>query len=305
LSLKTYLRELNDRSKPLVSSRLANLSNLSKEGLKLFLETWDRMDTERRRQIVSHLVELADENCKLNFDDIFFVGLQDADEVVQAKSVEGLWECESRSLIDRLITLLREDSKESVRAAAATALGKFAMLAELGKLRPEDGAKVESELFAVIDHPKEKSEVKRRAIEAIAPLSQPRVRGTIQQAYESDDARMRVSAIYAMGRSADPVWLPTLVRELGNTDAEMRFEAAVACGELGEEGAVSYLARLVDDLDNQVQLSAIAALGKIGSSEAEAALRKCLNHPNEYIHQAVVEAMEERVFDKDPFSFEF
>lgn len=305
MSLKTYLREVSNESKPLVPSKLDNLSSLSPEELKLFVEAWAQMDIGRQRQIVSYLIELAEGNCQLNFDNIFFVGLQDPDEIVRVKSIEGLWECESRWLIDCLITILKEDSKELVRAAAATALGKFAMLAELNKLRPEDGAKIESELLAVIDHPNEKIEVRRRAIEAIAPLSQPRVKQIIQDTYESNDARMRISAIYAMGRSADPVWLPTLVRELGSTDADMRFEAAVACGELGEEGAVSYLVKLVDDLDSQVQLSAIAALGKIGGSEAEAALRECLNHPSYYVCQAAGEAMEELLFVKDPFSLEF
>lgn len=300
-----YLEELSDISKPLAPSKLANLSSLSSGKLRLFLQTWAGMDIGRRRQIINHLTELAEENCQLDFNDIFFAGLEDTDEQVRIKSIEGLWECESRWLIDRFIALLREDSKESVRAAAATALGRFVMLAELEKLRPEDGAKVASELFSVIDYPGEKTEVKRRAIEAIAPLGQPRVKKIIQEAYESEDARMRVSAIFAMGRSADPVWLPTLVRELGNTDAEMRFEAAVACGELGEEGAVSYLVRLVDDVDSQVQLSAITALGRIGGGEAEAALRECLNHPSEHIRQAAEEAMGELIFDKDPFSFEF
>ena len=305
MSLKRYLDEIGDNSKRLVSSKLANLSGLSPEELRLFLEAWAGMDIERRRQIASQLVELAEENCKLNFDDIFLACLDDPDEIVRVKSIEGLWECESRSLIDRLIALLREDSKELVRAAATLALGKFAMLAELEELRPEDGAKVENVLLAVIDDDEKMIEVKRRAIEAIAPLSRPRVKEIIQQAYESDDVRMRVSAIYAMGRNSDPAWLPTLLRELGSTDAEIRFEAAVACGELGEEGAVPYLLRLIDDLDSQVQLSAIAALGQIAGSEAEAALRECLNHPNEHIRQAAGEAVEGLLFDRDPLSFGF
>lgn len=305
MSLQRYLAEISDNNQRLVSSKMTNLSSLSPEELRLFLEAWAGMDIERRRQIMGYLVELAEENCKLNFDDIFLACLEDGDEIVRVKSIEGLWECEHRSLIDRFITLLREDSEESVRSAAATALGKFAMLAELEQLRPEDGAKVESALLDVIDDDEKVIEVKRRAIEAIAPLSRPRVKEIIQQAYESDDISMQVSAIYAMGRNSDPDWLPTLVKELGSTDDEMRFEAAVACGELGDEGAVPHLVRLVDDLDSQVQLCAIAALGLIGGSEAEAALRECLNHPNEHIRLIAGEAMEEMASEKDPFSFEF
>ncbi len=303
MSLESYFAEIGNSKKHLVVSKLANLSTLSSEELRLFMETWVKIDVDRQRQIVGHLVELAEENPNLNFDDIFIACLHDPDETVRIKSIDGLWECESCSLIDSFITLLREDSKESVRAAAAMALGKFAMLAELGKLRPEHRLKVERVLLAIIDDQEEDIEVVRRAIEAIAPISLPRVKEIIQQAYSSDDDNMRVSAIYAMGKNSDPAWLTTLLRELGSADTEMRYEAAEACGELGEEDAVPHLSRLIHDLDSQVSLSAIAALGKIGGSEAEDILRECLTHSDEHIRQAAGEALEELGFEKDPLSF--
>jgi HEAT repeat protein len=303
LSLERYLDELSDEDKPLISSSLANLSSLSPDELTLFLKAWSGMDRARQRQIVNKLVGLAEENLTLNFDDIFRACLGDPDEEVRVKAIEGLWECEDRSLIDPLITLLRDDRKEAVRAAAAMALGKFALLAELEKLRPEDGAKVEQALLTVIDDREEQLEVRRRAVEAIAPLSLPKVTEIIQEAYQSDDARMRVSALYAMGRSGDPAWLPILIGELSSLDAEMRFEAAGACGQLGEEEAVPYLIRLIHDIDSQVQLSAIAALGNIGGIEAEEALRECLEHPEERIRDAAAEALGEIEFVKEPFSF--
>ncbi len=302
-SFAKNLAELSDESKPLVSSKLANLSATSQEELVLFLEAWAEMGFERRRQIESQLVELAEEDPKLNFDDIFHACLRDPDEIVRVRAIEGLWEYENHSLIDTFINMLREDRQESVRAAAALALGRFALLAELGKLRPDDGAKVEKALAEVIDDQEEQLGVRRRAVEAIATFSLPEVTEIIQEAYQSDDDEMRVSAIYAMGRNSDPAWLPTLVKELSNPDTEMRFEAAGACGELGEEEAVPHLVRLIYDLDAQVQLSAIAALGKIGGNEAGAALRECLNHTEEHIRGAAEDALEELGFSKDPFSF--
>ena len=302
-SLAKNLAELSDESKPLVSSKLANLSATSPEEIALFLEAWAEMGFERRRQIASQLVELAEEDPKLNFDDIFHACLRDPDEIVRVRAIEGLWEYENHSLIDTFINMLREDRQESVRAAAALALGRFALLAELGKLRPDDGAKVEKALAAVIDDQEEQLGVRRRAVEAIATFSLPEVTEIIQEAYQSDDDEMRVSAIYAMGRNSDPAWLPTLVKELSNPDTEMRFEAAGACGELGEEEAVPHLLRLIYDLDAQVQLSAIAALGKIGGNEAGAALRECMNHTAEHIRGAAEDALEELGFSKDPFSF--
>lgn len=305
MCLKRYLAELSDGDNTLVSSKLAKISALSQEELTLFLEAWARMGVARRKQIVGKLVELAEENPSLTFDDIFRACLLDPDEVVRAKSIEGLWECENRSLIKPLIALLREDSKESVRAAAAVALGRFAMLAELEKLRPQDGVKVQNALLSAIEDQREQLEVKRRAIEAIAPISLPKVEDIIHQAYKSGDSRMRASALYAMGRNGDPAWLPILVKELSSLDAEMRFEAAWACGELGDEAAVPQLVRLIDDIDTQVKCSAIVALGQVGGSEAEKALRKCLDHPDEQVRKAAEESLEELGFGKEPLSFRF
>ena len=39
-----------------------------------------------------------------------------------------------------------------------------------------------------------------------------------------------ISAVHAMGRSADPDWLPTIIEEMHSDDSEMRFEAATAAG---------------------------------------------------------------------------
>lgn len=302
-SFSKNLAELRDESKPIIPSKLANVSILSSEELLLFLDAWVNMGIERRRQIVHYLVELAEEEPKLNFDAIFQSCLLDPDEIVRVRAIEGLWEYENNSIIDRFITMLKEDCQESVRAAAAQALGRFALLAELGKLRPDDRAKVEEALITTIDDQEEGLDVRRRAIEAIAPLSLSEVAEIIQKAYHSEDDKIRVSAIYAMGRNSDPIWLPTLLKELGNPDTETRFEAAVACGEIGEEEAVPHVMGLIHDTDIQVQQSAIAALGIIGGSEAEAALSECLNNPEEHIRTAAEDALEDLGLGKDPISF--
>jgi HEAT repeat protein len=301
-SFTKNITELSDESKPLVPSRLINFSTLSAEELILFIEAWAKIGLERRRQIVSQLVEIAEGEPKLNFDDIFLACLNDPDGIVRVRAIAGLWECENHSIIDIFISMLREDRQESVRATAAQALGRFALLAELGKLRPNDSAKVEKALIMVIDDLEEKLEVRRRAVEAIASLNLPKITDIIQEAYQSGDDRMRVSAIYAMGRNGDPAWLPTLLKELENPDTEMRFEAVGACGGLGEEEAVPYLVRLIHDLDIQVQQYAIAALGEIGGNEAEAALSECMNHHEEHIRCAAGDALEELGFGRDPLS---
>jgi len=293
LPIEETIASLADGGKPLLNSKLADLSNLTPAELDLFRKTWARVEAGRKRQIIYRLVELAEGNLELNFDSIFITCLKDKDAEVQSKAIEGLWENEEASLINPLISLLTGDSSEKVQAAAATALGKFTMLAELQKLRSSYTARIYQALLGVIGDKTRSVEVRRRALEAAAPLNLPNIKETIMEAYQSEEPELRVSAIYAMGKNCDSSWLPTLLKELGSTNTEMRYEAAGACGELEEKEAAPYLAGLTTDPDADVQIAAIQALGKIGGSEARECLKQCLLHPNETVQQAAEQALHE------------
>jgi len=294
---------LGNSAKPLLNSRLIELSNLNAEELRLLEQTWAAIEPKRRRQIMYRLVELAEDNFELNFDGIFRNCLKDQDAEVQCKAIEGLWETEETSLIDPLINLLEHDSSEKVQAAAAAALGKFAMLAEHEKLRSCHKSKIRQALFAVIDDKSRPIEVRRRALEAASPLSLPQVNRAIREAYQSRDPKFKISAIYAMGRNCDPSWLPILLKELACADTEVRYEAVVACGELGEEEAVASVMELVDDPESDVRLAVIQALGKMGGSEAKSCLEECLNSPSGLIRQAAEQALRELETWEDHLSF--
>lgn len=293
------MAELRDPNKPLKTSRLVNLSLLAPAEVMLVKRNWGAVGLERRRQVVTRLLDLAEDNLEMDFDEVFRVCLDDSDEQVRLKAIEGLWECDSRSLIDVFLNILAGDSQESVQAAAATALGKFVMLAELGKLRADDSAKMESALLSVIKGTSQGIEVRRHALEAIGSLSKPYVKELIRWAYESDSFELQLSALHAMGRNCDAVWLPILLKEMENPDPERRFEAATACGELEEE-AIPHLAQLLHDTDLQVRFCAIEALGQIGGSEARLILRRCLSDPDEQVREAAEEALEELEFGEKP-----
>lgn len=287
------IAELGDSDQPLLSSTLAELSNLNPEELGLFEQAWETVESKRRQQIVPRLVKLAEDDFELNFDTIFKSCLKDQNAEVRSKAIEGLWENEEPSLINPLMKLLEQDSSEKVQAAAATALGKFAMLAEHKKLRSCHESRICQALMRVIGDTSRPIAVKRHALEAVAPISLPEVEKAIREAYHSGDYKLRVSAIYAMGKNSNPSWLPILVKELGSADAEIRYDAAGACGELGEEDAVPHLIKLISDPDVEVQLAVIRALGKIGSPEAKNCLEKCLDSSSEATQQAAEQALYE------------
>jgi len=301
-TIEQIIADLGVTDTLLLNSQLIELSNLDAEKLELFEQVWANTETERRQQIIHRLVELAEDNFELNFDGIFIRCLKDEDAEVRSKAIEGLWESEETSLINPLINLLEHDSSEKVQSVAATALGKFAMLAEHEKLRSSHSSKIHQALLSVIEDSNKPAEVKRRALEAAAPLSLPQVRDAITQAYEGQDAKLKASAIYAMGKNCDPSWLPILLRELTNSNNEIRYEAVGACGELGEEEAIPYIIKLCRDPDSDVQLAAIHALGKIGGIEAREYLKKCRRNPSEIIQQAAEQALDELEMGENPLS---
>ncbi len=303
LPIEGAVANLANPEKLLRNSELTKLSSLNPEELRFFEQSWPTIELKRRQQITSRLVKLAEDNFDLNFDNIFRNCLKDQNAEVRSKAIEGLWENEEVSLISPLVNLLEQDTSEKVRSAAATALGKFAMLAELGKLRPCHVSKVSQVLLSTITDKGKPTEVKRRALEAVAPLSLPQVSKAIMESYQSCDSKLKISAIYAMGKNCERRWLPILLGELNNTNAETRYKATGACGELGEEEAVPYLIKLIDDPDVDVQLAAIQALGKIGGSEAKAYLEQCLDSPDEVTNEAAKQALSERAAEKNLFSF--
>ena len=302
MPLDTYLREMVDPARPLGVARLANLSRLAPDEVLAFGNAWGTADVRRRRQVVHELIELAEDNVELNFDAVFRVSLSDSDAVVRRSGIRGLWEYEGRDLIPTLVALLLTDVEQEVRAEAALALGRYARNAEFGEVRELDATTVDDALRRAIADPGQATEVRARAVEAVGVRNQPWVIQVIEDAYRSDEHRLQVSAIHAMGRNCNDHWLSTLVRELGNRDAEIRYEAAMACGSMGDESAVPYLLPVLDDDDPEVQEAAIQAMGQIGGGEAKRALEERLADPDERVRDATLAALAEVDFGESPLS---
>ena len=295
-----HIAEIFDSSKPVASSKLVYLSDLSNEELKFLKEIWTNTDAARRHQVISQLVHLSEVDFRLDFSGVFVFCLSDPDETLRIQAITGLDREENYLLITPLLRALKEDNSAKVRAAAATALGKFALLGELGKLPTHYKNKIYTALLEVLDNKVEAAEVRRRALEAVSPFNLPRVKELIEQAYHTDDVRLKSSAIYSMGRNCDSAWLTTLMTELNSNEAEIRYEAANACGELGAEETVPQLLKLIKDEDYQVQEAAIKALGQIGGEQAKQALKKLAKNPQPRIRQAAKSALEEMHCCEDP-----
>lgn len=308
-SLHTLLAALRDGSPP--RAQLYDLSNLEQEEMVEVRAAWFGLPVETRQRTIATLAEIAEDDFEVNFGEVFRMALDDPDATVRQVAVDGLWEEEDIRLIPLLVARLREDPAPEVRAAAATGLGRFVLMGELGKIRPQPYRQAYQELIAAHTGD-EQTEVRRRALESLAYSGKREVAALIRTAYQHPEEKMRISAVFAMGRSADERWASCVLEQLSSANPEMRYEAARACGELDMEEAIPRLVRLVNDADPEVREATIWSLGQIGGDEARRVLSLCAQVEDEAMRQAAREALRELEFLHGdlgellfPFDFDF
>lgn len=307
-SFQEILEEISNPAAPISIARLHSLSGLSRAQMANFAQRWPQIDAPRRRRIIRALSDLAEDSFQVDFRPIFRFCLEDDDVEVRACAIDGLWEDEDQALIAPFVQMMEDDVSSLVRSRAAAALGKYVLLAEMEELSEGQSQFLRSALLRVIRNPNEDLEVRRRAVESIAYFGDEEVRTIIENAYYDPDEKMQISAVFAMGRSADPYWSGTVLLELASPNPEMRFEAARASGELGNRRAVPALINLIHDPDREVQESAIWALGQIGGAEARRALEEAIESEDEELSAAAEDALAELQFaegdlDLDLFNF--
>jgi HEAT repeat protein len=283
---------LLDLGRQVSVASLYRLSDLGMADVSRLASAWPAMAAQRRRQIMRMLVDISESNFEVDFVPVARMALADEDAEVRIAAIEGLWESEDAELVPHLLQLLTSDPDRSVRAAAAAGLAPFILLEELGKLRPLSETRAEEALIAAVDTTDEDLDVRRRAVESLGYSGHERVPEIIERAYYDDNEKMRASAVFAMGRSADARWLPRVLDELASASPEMRYEAARAAGELEARQAVPALVEMIEDPDREVQEAAIWALGEIGGSQAQSALEAILEEGDDLLHDAAEEALD-------------
>jgi hypothetical protein len=102
---------------------------------------------------------------------------------------------------------------------------------------------------------------------------------------------MKRSALQAIARSSDRMWVEHILEDLDHSDASVRFEAVNALGEIGEEIDASHLAGPLDDDDLLVQTAAVAAVEKLGGIEAKRLLQIASQSPEPSVARAAEEAL--------------
>jgi HEAT repeat protein len=254
--------------------------------------------------MIEHLVKIAEADFEADFTEVLKICLQDDEARVRATAIEGLWEVEDVAMIRPLVRLLYDDKSIIVREAAAISLSRFALQAELGHLQPRLTDMVWDVLWKTVHNAQEDLSVRRRAVESLAYFDRQEVKEVIERAYRDEETKMRISAVFAMGRSRDERWTDAVLSELDQDDPEMRYEATRACGELRLIEAIAPLSKTIADPDPEVKLMSVWALGQIGGEEARRILEICYQMGDEALRDAADAALDELDFIQGELDFQ-
>ena len=275
LSFDEVISALRDESQPFPARYLYRLSGLEGEELGLMTRIWPGLSTTRRLGLLEDMEMLADSNTVMHFDAVNRIALGDEDARVRLTAVRALWPSEQPALVPQLFELLDHDENPEVRAQAASALGRFVYLGEVGRIPEATLKQVEEKLLVIYESDRDEL-VQRRALESLGYSSRPEVSDLIEEAYGRDDDEWIGSALYAMGRSADDRWAPIIIERLNDSNTELSREAARAAGELELGEAVPALVDLLQDEDSELRLAAAWSLSQIGANGVAEALEELL-----------------------------
>jgi hypothetical protein len=263
------------RGGDLSQTQVARLSDLSRKNARTLGAAWESIPVSSRISLVRRFDELSEERVELNFGRALRIALDDSSAVVRQLAVAGLWEDDSTELLDRLRDILENDESPDVRAQAADALERFSSKAAVGSVDETVASTLRDALRRSATDADAPYAVQRRALESLGPYgADPEISALITEAFASEDHGLQCSALYAMGRSQDLRWLPTILPQLESDDAEIRFEAARAAGLLGSADALPVLLQAARDDDVEVRHVAINAIGQIGGRGAVRALER-------------------------------
>jgi HEAT repeat protein len=278
---------------------------MNDDDLNIFQQEWKKVEKLRRQAVISQLVFLCEADFRLDFSRVFRYCLEDPDPGIKSHAITGLSEEEDELFISPLIRFTQRENDEEVRATAVTALGKFAILGELGKLSSTQKERLYNTLLSILKDNKESDSIKSKALVTIAAFHVPEVKALIEEAYNSSETLYKISAIRAMGRNCDLLWLDILLKEIDSDNTDLRYEAILACGELNAEEAVPILVGLTGSKETRIREAAIKSLGEIGGGTARKTLTGLAKNSRGRTRKAAESALKELDICEDFLSMNY
>lgn len=301
------IKMLLDNSQPFPAQYLHIFSDITDADLKEVKKIWPQITPKRKINLLQDLEHMMEADTLLSCDDVARFALADEDANVRTHAISLLWECEDPKLAERFAEMLSTDTSDIVRAAAASALGKFVLMGELEEISRKVFTDTIDLLLKVYNS--ELSErVRQEILRSLSYSGQRDIAIMIQEAFLSDRKDWKLAALESMGRSADTRWKNHVLSMLDDPDEDYQYEAIRAAGELELKPArLPLLEMLMEDEieDSDLRFQVIWALSKIGGESVYETLQELLDNAEDEDEIDVLElALENLEFTDDNTSLD-
>ena len=306
-NINEAINALIDESKPFPPALLYTFSDLNADDIRILKAAWPSLPLMRRRTLLEDLIDMAERDNLMMFEEVGKVALEDDDADVLVSAIDLLFQAEDSRLIPTFLRLLQNASlNERVRAAAANALGPYIYLGEVEKIRPELLQNIVEVLLNV--YANDISDlVRRRVLESLGYSSHAAVPELLRAAYFRPEVAWQESAMFAMGKSADDQWQSFVLANLEHENLKVRLQAIHAAGELTLYAARQTLLRMLNQeyKNEELRHELVWALSQIGGEGIEAAFYRLMDRIDDEEELTLIEdALDELNFTNDKSIFE-
>ena len=306
-NINEAINALIDESKPFPPALLYTFSDLNADDIRILKAAWPSLPLMRRRTLLEDLIDMAERDNLMMFEEVGKVALEDDDADVLVSAIDLLFQAEDSRLIPTFLRFLQNVSlNERVRAAAANALGPYIYLGEVEKIRPKLLQNIVEVLLNI--YANDLSDlVRRRVLESLGYSSHAAVPELLRAAYFRPEVAWQESAMFAMGKSADDQWQSFVLANLEHENFKVRLQAIHAAGELTLYAARQTLLRMLNQeyKNEELRHELVWALSQIGGEGIEAAFYRLMDRIDDEEELTLIEdALDELNFTNDKSIFE-
>ena len=275
-----------------VSDVLRELSGIDDKQARSMAQAWRVWQLSDVLDTVVELRTVAESDRSLEFDALFIAALSFPAPEVRIEGVRALSNGGSLKIAQALLKVLEQDDAADVRAAASESFHAFAEPSQARNIPKTTFSRIASALrLAASD---DERVVRGKALKSLAAMRDEEAPDLIDAMFDEaiDDPEMMSDVLLAMGESGDRAWLPAIEDAFFSNDARVRISAVMAFGNLANDDDVEGLAEPFDDHVLEVQMATVQALGNIGTPQAREMLSLAVSSSEPDVQQMAQTALD-------------
>ncbi len=257
------------------------------------VQSFESKTPKKQKKMVQELADQKKLSDEIKY--LFLHALHSHDPSIQWHAVRGLRNYPEEDNADSLLNCLKHNKSDSIRAIAAETLGRFIYKGfYLLDLKESLLSKIKKELIACYKNPKEKESVRPNILRSLSIINNDKeIIKMIETAYKSNSKKLRLAALFSMGRNRLSRWNSILKSSLEGKNKDLVYAALQGC----EDGKLSEMTLLIQNLclskDIKTAQLAMRAMWKIDGTTALAVIKENLKSKSKKIRTTAQRILDE------------